>query len=77
MAMIDDIDPYQHLMELEESLNVLAQELNHLAELHRYQSQLIEQITNYFRPIAFRLDTQQVELNQLHQRLRKIEELYE
>lgn len=70
---LDLRDPFDRLNELEQNLLIATEQIQRLSELHRNQSQVIEQLTNYFRPVAHRLDLNLKEIRELKRRVEYLE----
>lgn len=70
---LDLRDPFDRLNELEQNLLIATEQIQHLSQILRNQSQVIEQLTNYFKPVAHRLDLNLKEIRELQRRVEYLE----
>lgn len=70
---LDLRDPFDRLNELEQNLLTATEQIQHLSQILRNQSQVIEQLTNYFKPVAHRLDLNLKEIRELQRRVEYLE----
>lgn len=73
--MIDpNFDPLAELERIRKESDYLSNQFERLHNLARHQGEVLENISNYLKMIAARLDTQQVQINAIMRRIQLIEE---